>query len=62
MLDELRQDGDPIKFIDIIERNKSWKCRTCEDVYNKEVIFCDVKRLKSRMMSEMCSGCSPETM
>lgn len=41
MLDELRQDGDPIKFIDIIERNKSWKCRTCEDVYNKEVIFCD---------------------
>lgn len=41
MLDELRQDGEPIKFIDIIERNKSWKCRTCEDIYSKEIIFCE---------------------
>jgi hypothetical protein len=29
MLDELRQDGEPIKFIDILERDKTWKCHHC---------------------------------
>jgi hypothetical protein len=41
MLDELRQDGDPIKFIDILERNKSWKCHRCEEIHNRENIFCE---------------------
>ena len=40
MLDELRQEGEPIKFLDILERDKSWKCMICESTLSKEIIFC----------------------
>ena len=40
MLDELRQEGEPIKFLDILERDKSWKCISCEGSMTKDIIFC----------------------
>jgi hypothetical protein len=41
MLDELRQDGEPIKFMDILERDKVWQCHICEEVLSKDVIYCE---------------------
>jgi hypothetical protein len=41
MLDELRQDGEPIKFMDILERDKVWQCNVCDQLLNKDVIYCD---------------------
>lgn len=41
MLDDLRQDGEPIKFLDILERDKQWVCQGCENFINKDVIFCE---------------------
>ena len=45
MLDELRQEGEPIRFIDILERDKNWKCPTCEASLSKDVIFCQACQL-----------------
>ena len=41
MLDELRQEGEPIQFQDILERDKQWKCISCQAIHSKEVIFCE---------------------
>lgn len=41
MLDELKQEGETIQFMDILERDKVWKCFECELSYTKEVIFCE---------------------
>lgn len=41
MLDDLKQDGETIKFMDILERDKQWKCLGCEEMKNKDVLFCD---------------------
>jgi len=41
MLDELRQEGEPIQFSDVMERDKVWKCFQCEITYPKDTIFCD---------------------
>ena len=41
MLDELKQEGETIQFMDILERDKIWKCFECELTYNKETIFCE---------------------
>lgn len=41
MLDDLRQDGEPIKFMDILERDKQWRCQGCDTNYNKDIIFCN---------------------
>ena len=32
MLDELRQDGEPLKFMDILERDKHWLWQSCEQL------------------------------
>ena len=40
MLDDLRQDGEPIKFMDILERDKQWRCQGCDQSFNKDTIFC----------------------
>jgi hypothetical protein len=45
MLDELRQEGEPIKFLDILERDKSWKCISCEASMTKDIIFCQTCNL-----------------
>jgi hypothetical protein len=31
MLDELKQEGLPILFSHVVERDKYWKCIGCED-------------------------------
>ena len=41
MLDELRQEGEPIRFMDVLERDKNWKCPSCEASLSKDIIFCD---------------------
>ena len=41
MLDELRQEGEPIKFMDILERDKNWVCVNCDTAYAKDIIFCE---------------------
>ena len=41
MLDELRQEGEPVRFMDILERDKTWKCMGCEGVLAKDQIFCE---------------------
>jgi hypothetical protein len=40
MLDELKQEGSPILFSHVVERDKYWKCIGCEDQHSKEVIYC----------------------
>lgn len=41
LLDELRQEGEPIRFMDILQRDKHWKCQGCDSVHSKEIIFCE---------------------
>lgn len=40
MLDELKQDGERINFMDVLERDKQWKCFECEMIYSKDLIYC----------------------
>ena len=40
MLDELRQEGDTLKFMDILERDKHWLFQGCEQLQAKDVILC----------------------
>lgn len=41
MMDELRQDGEPIRFMDILERDKNWQCPNCDNFLAKEIIYCE---------------------
>lgn len=41
MLDELRQEGETIQFMDVLERDKLWKCYECETAYPKDILYCE---------------------
>ena len=41
MLDDLKQDGEAITFMDILEKDKHWTCQTCKELYSKDIIFCN---------------------